>query len=137
MELSIRNSVVTVPVTRSSERTLKLIIYDNVLVQVKATTKNTHHLRGDFGDLTSNWFSSAAIVRHLELDRVSDLQVINIASELRKMKEQTSLPLAALDKAIGVLLLEAKNANKNIGKQRKLGKKAHTKVKKLRFFRKL
>lgn len=60
--------------------------------------------------------------------------MINVAGKLREVKEQTSLPLTALDKAIGVLLLKAKNLqirtlkNKRTQtkKQNKNGERKHT-----------
>ena len=63
---------------------------------------STYHFGGNFGDVACDGFSSPAVVGHLELDGVSDLEVLDGAVELREVKEEASLAVAALDEPIRV-----------------------------------
>lgn len=63
-----------------------------------------HHFRCNLRHLAGNRFASASIVSHLELDGIADLQMLDVAAELGKVEKEARLALAALNKAIRVLL---------------------------------
>lgn len=71
----------------------------------------------DLGDGAGDGLAGAAVVRHLELDGVADLQVLDVAAELAEVKEEARLPLAALNEPVRVqqLLDDAGLARAQVG----------------------
>lgn len=54
----------------------------------------------DLGDGGSDRLARPAIIRHLELDRVSQFQVLDVPIELAVVEEESCLSLAALDESV-------------------------------------
>ena len=69
----------------------------------KSEQASHYHFGSYLGNGTSNRFSVAAIIRHFKLDRIADLQVLDISIELTKVKKQSSLSFAALNEAVRML----------------------------------
>ena len=63
----------------------------------------SYHFRSDFRDRAGNRFPISSVVSHFKFNRVSYLQVFNIAVKLTKMKEETSLAFTTLNESIGML----------------------------------
>ena len=61
------------------------------------------HLGRDLAHEARDRLARPAIVGHLELYGVADLQVLDVAVELAEVEEQAGLPIAALDEAVRVL----------------------------------
>ena len=60
----------------------------------------THHFGGDLRDLTGDGLSGAFVVRHLELDRVSDAQVFDVPLEMSEVEKETGLAIATLNETV-------------------------------------
>lgn len=61
------------------------------------------HLGRDLAHDARDRLARPAVVGHLELDGVADLQVLDVAVELAEVEEQAGLTVAALDEAVRVL----------------------------------
>ena len=60
----------------------------------------TPHFGGDLRDLTGDGLSGAFVVRHLELDRVSDAQVFDVSLEMSEVEKETGLAIATLNETV-------------------------------------
>lgn len=67
------------------------------------------HLRRNLRHLASDGLPRATIVRHLELNRVANLQMLDGAPKLGKVEKQPGLALAALNKPVRMLQQSNKN----------------------------
>lgn len=92
--------LVSSPKFQTHKRCKFILVFSTSFNWIK---RKTYHFRRDLGDHGSDWFSGPPVVGHLELDRVPDLEVLDVSVELRKVEKQTSLPIAALDKAVRML----------------------------------
>lgn len=76
--------------------------YGNITCRRGGKAQYTHHLGRDLGNCGGDRFTGATIVRHLEFDRIANLEVLRVATELAEVEKKASLPLAALDETVRV-----------------------------------
>lgn len=65
--------------------------------------EDTYNFRRNFRDWTGDRLARPSIVRHLKFDRIADFQMLDVATELAEMEEQSSLSLTALNKSVWML----------------------------------
>ena len=63
----------------------------------------SYHFWCNLGDVARDRFASPAIVCHLKLNGVADLQMFDGAVKLGKVEEKPGLAVATLDKSVGML----------------------------------